>query len=161
MSWLNRPSGFTLIEMLVTIVILAILATVALPYAEVMVRRDKELDLSHSLRTVRTAIDDFHRDWREGLIVDDGTIASDNGFPKTLDLLVTGITLTDGRFRRYLRSIPPNPFARDAVDDPIRGWQVLGYRDSRDTLFWNGEDVYDIKAGGDGMALDGSHYANW
>ena len=55
--WLSSNRGLTLIELLVALVILSILAAAALPYAEVTVRREKELELRQALRQVRSAID--------------------------------------------------------------------------------------------------------
>jgi len=42
--------GFTLVEMLITVAIIGLLASVALPLAEVTVQRGKEADLRRSLR---------------------------------------------------------------------------------------------------------------
>ena len=50
--WSSKKSerGLTLIELLVTLAILSILAAAALPYAELTVRRDHELELRRALR---------------------------------------------------------------------------------------------------------------
>ena len=80
--WSSKPRavfGFTLIELLVTLAILSILAAAALPYAELTVRRDRELELKRSLREVRSAIDAFHEDWVAGRISRSGNNASDDG----------------------------------------------------------------------------------
>ena len=55
-AWSSSNRGLTLIELLVTLVILSILAAAAVPYAELTVRRDKEMELRRTLRQVRTAI---------------------------------------------------------------------------------------------------------
>src|SRR5512142_888345 len=105
-------SGLTLIELLVTLAILSILAAAALPYAELTVRRDKELELRRSLREVRTAIDAFHDDWVAGRITHTDDTASADGYPKTLQVLVQGVDTgrAAGSKRRYLRRIPRAPF---------------------------------------------------
>ena len=63
--WWNKSSplhaGVTLIELLVTLVIMFILASVALPFTKVSAKRSQELELRQTLRTVRIAIDDFRR----------------------------------------------------------------------------------------------------
>src|SRR4051812_16236 len=103
--------GFTLVELLVTLAILSILAAAALPYAEVTVRREKEIELRKALRDVRSAIDAFYDDWKGGKISRSATAASEDGYPRTLQTLVDGADTGDakGSKRRYLRRIPRDP----------------------------------------------------
>lgn len=157
-----RARGVTLIELLVTLVILAILAAAALPYAEVTVRREKELELRRGLREVRSAIDAFHDDWKAGKIAKTSDAASEDGFPKTLQTLADGVDSGDakGNKRRYLRRIPRDPFA-DASKPPSEQWAVRGYQDAPDVTIWNGRDVYDIRSASDDVALDGTQYKDW
>src|SRR5690349_1017244 len=49
--------GFTLLELLITVAIVSLVATVALPFAELTVQRGKELELKRSLRQIRDGID--------------------------------------------------------------------------------------------------------
>ena len=59
--------GVTLIELLVTLAIIFILASVAVPITKVSTKRAKELELRQTLRMVRTSLDSFRRDWaRDG-----------------------------------------------------------------------------------------------
>ncbi|MGJ4749172.1 type II secretion system protein, partial [Leptospira sp. SA-E8] len=97
--------------MLVTLVILSILAAAALPYAEVAVRRERELELRRVLREMRGAIDAFHEDWRAGRIASTDDGASADGYPKTLQILVDGVDRGQaaGGKRRYPRATPPKP----------------------------------------------------
>src|SRR4030065_508490 len=95
MAWTVRPlsqelRGYPLIELLVTLVVLSILAAAALPYAEMTVTRTKELELRRALREVRTAIDRFHEDWLSGKISKTNADASDDGYPRSLQVLVEG-----------------------------------------------------------------------
>jgi general secretion pathway protein G len=63
-SCLLRPSirGFSLIELVITITVLAILTLGTVPLAQVAVKRQKEQELHEALRTMREAIDQFHRE---------------------------------------------------------------------------------------------------
>src|SRR2546428_2554673 len=93
----SSSRGLTLVELLVTLVILSILAAVALPYAEVAVRRAKELELRRALRAVRTAIDACYAAWKGGKISKTATAASEDGYPKTLQVLLEGADSSDAK----------------------------------------------------------------
>lgn len=155
-----RQGGFTLMEVLVTLVLLSILASVAMPYAEIAVRRDKELELRRSLREIRTAIDAFHRDWEQGLLAPLSSTASRDGYPVRLTTLTDGVRLTDGTTRKYLRKVPRDPFA-DATMPAERQWRLIGYRDAVDTSEWNKDDVYDVRSRSEQQAIDKSFHRNW
>src|SRR3954471_12859559 len=58
----EAPSGFTLLELVITLTVLAILVMGTLPLAQNAVKREKEIRLRETLRTVRNAIDEFKRD---------------------------------------------------------------------------------------------------
>jgi general secretion pathway protein G len=154
--------GLTLIELLVTLVLLSILAAAALPYAEIAVRREKELELRRSLREVRTAIDNFHDDWKSGAISKTGDGPSDDGYPKSLEVLVEGTEAGDakGGVRRYLRRIPRDPFGEPGTE-PEEQWIIRGYQDETDATSWNGIDVYDVRSASEATAIDGSRYGDW
>ena len=145
-----------------TLVILSIMASVAIPYMEITVQRQKEYELRAALREVRSAIDRFHRDWEESLLSKHGDQASEDGYPRTLEVLVEGVEEEGkiGKRRYYLRRIPQNPFA-DVQSQSESQWVFRGYQDSPDALFWNGEDVYDLRAATDKVAIDGTLYHSW
>ena len=62
----NRPqisaSGFSLIELVITVAVLAILTMGVVPLVQVSVKRQKEERLRAALREIREAIDQFHRE---------------------------------------------------------------------------------------------------
>jgi general secretion pathway protein G len=62
MSASQRSGGFTLIELMITVTVLAILTMGVMPLVKLAVRRQKEQELHDALRQIRTAIDEFHRD---------------------------------------------------------------------------------------------------
>jgi general secretion pathway protein G len=154
--------GLTLVELLVTLVILSLLASAALPYAEVTVRREKELELRRALRDMRTAIDAFSEDWKGGKISKTSAAASEDGYPKTLQVLVDGADTGDakGGKRKYLRRIPRDPFA-DPAKPPPDQWVLRSYQDGADSIVWGGRDVYDIRSASENTALDGTRYKEW
>lgn len=154
--------GFTFIEVMVTLVLLSIMASVAIPYMEIAVQRQKEYELKSVLRKVRSAIDRFHRDWEEGYLSRHSDAFSEDGYPRTLSSLVEGVELEGptGNKRYYLRRIPNNPFVDPQL--PLEEhWEIRGYQDAPDTIIWNGVDVYDIRPLTDKVAIDGTLYSDW
>src|SRR5213075_2794994 len=57
-----HDSGFSLIELVITCAVLAILTLGVVPLVQVSVKRQKELQLREGLREMREAIDQFHRE---------------------------------------------------------------------------------------------------
>ena len=57
----RKEKGFTLVEMLITLTILAILAAAVMPLAKVAVKREKEIELRRDLRLLRDAIDAYKK----------------------------------------------------------------------------------------------------
>jgi general secretion pathway protein G len=58
----GNEAGFSLMELVITITVLSILTLGVLPLVKVSVKRQKEQELRETLRQMRTAIDEFHRD---------------------------------------------------------------------------------------------------
>ena len=59
---MKNERGFSLIELVITITVLSILTMGVLPLVKISVKRQKEQQLRETLRQIRTAIDEFHRD---------------------------------------------------------------------------------------------------
>ncbi len=154
--------GVTFVELLVTLVILSILAAVALPYAEITVRRNKEIELRQALRDMRNAIDRFHLDWETAKISKSDNDVSEHGYPKKLQVLVEGVMSAQakGAKIKYLRRIPADPFS-DADKLSLEHWVLRGYQDASDTTSWGGMDVYDVRSLSRRKAIDGSFYKDW
>jgi general secretion pathway protein G len=145
--------------MVIAMAILAVLATVIIPMAEVTATRGKELELRRSLREIRTAIDnykaDFDRAVAEKKII---TSIDETGYPENLEILLVGSDW-GGLYpykRKYLRRLPDDPF-----DEYAEGWGLRSYKDDPDATFYSGDDVYDVYSTSTRMALDGTPYNTW
>lgn len=155
----KQAAGMTLIELVIAMAILAILAAMVLPLAEVTVTRTKELELRRALRVIRTAIDGYKDDYdkavKEKKIF---AIVGESGYPEELDILLEGNDW-GGLYpfkKKYLRRLPQDPFDRD--ND---GWGLRAYLDEPDSTVWGGEDVYDVYSQNEDIALDGTSYRDW
>ena len=148
-----KARGFTLIELVVTVAIVALLASVALPLAEVGYQRTKERDLRQALRDLRGGIDAYKRAFDEGRIPRE---IDKTGYPPTLQALVEGVTDASnpkGAKIYFMRRIPA---------DPITG-QEWGLR-SYESAFEDpkpGKDVYDVFTQSDAVGLNGVKYKEW
>jgi len=152
-------AGMTLIEMVIAMAILAILAAMVLPLAEVTVTRTKELELRRSLQVIRTAIDSYKEDYDKA-VAEKKIFATvgESGYPEELEILLEGEDW-GGLYpfkKKYLRRLPKDPFDRDDY-----GWGLRAYRDEADSTVWGGEDVFDVYSQSDAVALDGTSYRDW
>lgn len=155
-----RTRGFTLIELLVTVTIVSLLATMAMPVAELAVRRAKEQDLRAALREIRSALDAYKRASDEGRIV---RSALESGFPPTLQALVEGVEdarSPDKRRIYFLRRVPRDPFARDADLPAAHTWGLRSYESPPDAPR-EGRDVFDVYSLAPGEGLNGRPYREW
>ena len=57
----KREDGLTLLEIIITIVIIGILASIAMPLSRMAVKRAKEVELRRNLRVIRDALDEYKR----------------------------------------------------------------------------------------------------
>ena len=168
-----KERGVTLLELLVTIAIVFVLASVALPLTKHTGKRSQELQLRQQLRQMRTAIDEFRRDWtRDGSILIGPLcvknkltctqVAGLTGYPKTLETLLE-VELSGEKaaisetkpVRRYLRRLPVDPMTS------TQEWGLRCYQDPPDTREWCGEDVFDVFSKSEDVAIDQSSYRDW
>lgn len=90
-----RCRGFTLVELLLVLFLIALLASLVAPVITGSIGRARESTLKEDLHTLRKAIDDFY---------------ADNGrYPSDLDELVK---------KHYVRKVPKDPMT-DRVDSWI------------------------------------------
>ena len=152
--------GFTLIELVITVAIVAVLASVALPLNELIVQRAKEADLRRSLREIREAIDTYKQ------ASDDGRITKrvgDTGYPKRLDDLVNGVEdQKDPKKARiyFLRRLPRDPFATDAALTDSDTWGKRSYESPPDDPR-EGDDVFDVFTRSTLVGLNGRALREW
>jgi general secretion pathway protein G len=168
----NNRKGVTLLELLITLAIIFILASIVTPISRVTIKRGKEIELRHHLRIMREAIDQFKKDWdREadrliGLACQKNQttckeISSVYGYPKTLETLLevelsgAEATIKGTTKKRYLRRIPMDPITRS------NEWGLRCYTDEPDKDSWCGDDVFDMYSKSAGTALDGTKYRDW
>ncbi|MFN0110737.1 MAG: type II secretion system protein [Blastocatellia bacterium] len=151
-------SGFTLLELIITLTIIAILVAGTVPFAHSMIKREKEMELRRNLREIRKAIDEYHS--RCGEIPPFETKPTDC-YPASLEALVTGFEPVGkpNEYRRFLRKVPLDPFTgrpdwglRSMEDDPF---SASGSGPSQSSGVW---DVYSRASG---KALDGTEYSKW
>lgn len=147
----SKESGLTLIELIVTVAILGILATAAVPLARIEIKRQKEEQLRQDLWEMRSAIDHYKD------IADRGgfqTKVGSNGYPPDLQTLVDGVDL-QGRKVRFLRHIPVDPMTGN--DD----WGLRSMQDDQESTSWGGQNVFDVYSKSGGTGLDGTKYSEW
>jgi general secretion pathway protein G len=153
--------------MIVTLTVLAILATAAMPIAKTAIQRDKELELRRALREVREALDAYKK------LADENKIEVEEdseGYPPDLETLVNGVEIQEAqegkeggkesgkaskKIVRFLRRIPKDPMTGTIE------WGLRSYQDDPDSDTWGEENVYDIHTESGAKALDGSRYRDW
>lgn len=157
---MKRFLGFTLIELSVTLAILATLAAIVLPVAQVTRQRTQEQELRLALREIRNALDAYKRAGEEGRI---RRPATGSGYPARLEILVEGVP--DARNPkqakiRFLRSVPRDPFFPDPSVEAAATWGKRSYASDVDAPK-EGEDVYDVHSRSQKIGLNGVPYAQW
>ena len=148
-----KSRGCTFIELMITVAIVALLASIALPLAEVTVQRNKEKDFRHALREIRGAIDAYKRAADEGAIE---RKADASGYPETLALLVEGVAdkrKTDGSKLYFLRRVPADPIGAEE-------WGLRSYA-SPASEPQPGKDVFDVYSRSQEKGLNGVAYREW
>ncbi len=116
----TAPNGFTLLELIITLTVLSILVMGTIPLTQNAVKRQREIELRATLREIRNAIDEFHRDSigacnsgnvgnipgglgapipsdpRSRVVIDDCKIFDTENldrYPPSLDILVEGVKI--------------------------------------------------------------------
>ena len=152
--------GFTLIELVITVAIVAVLASAVMPLNELVHQRAKEQDLRRALREIRTAIDAYKQASDEGRLV---KRIGESGYPPRLEVLVEGIEDQKSPKKEkmyFLRRMPRDPFAADPAQAPADTWAKRAYSSPPDDPR-DGEDVFDVYTLAAGKGINGRPYREW
>src|SRR5438105_4377625 len=145
----DREAGLTLVELIITVAIIGILASAALPVARFQVKRARERELRRDLWEMRDAIDRYKDAADRGAI----QIKADSmGYPPDLQTLVDGVEVQDKKVR-FLRAIPVDPLTHST------DWGLRSNQDDPDSASWGGQNVFDVYTKSDDTALDGTMYS--
>jgi len=151
--------GFTLIELVITVAIVAVLASVAMPLNELVVQRAKEQDLRRALRELRDGIDAYKQASDEGRIV---KRAGESGYPRRLEDLAAGVEDQKNPKKEriyFLRRIPRDSLAPDELP-AAETWGKRSYasppEEPRD-----GDDVFDVFSLSSATGINGRPYRQW
>jgi len=155
----QRARGVTLVELVAVSAILLVMASVTLPVANTMVKRQKELELRRSLRQIREAIDRFQFDVQRfpGIRTNYLSISNEEGYPEELKWLYEGVDTGQGAKEviKYLRRLPVDPLTGDEE------WGTRSSRDRPDALFSDGINIFDVYSQSDKVGLNGVPYSEW
>jgi len=156
----SQHRGFSYIEIMVSIAILALLASTATPYLEKTIQRKKESELRFNLRQIRGALDAYKQAYDQGKML---VMVGDSGYPKQLEDLVNGVTdVTDPQKKKlkFLRRLPADPMYAGSTDNPAETWGKRSYDSDAETPR-EGVDVYDVYSLSEQEGLNGIPYKRW
>jgi general secretion pathway protein G len=156
-----RTHGFTIIELVITVAIISLLATAAIPSAQLVYQREREVELRAALRTLRGALDAYKQASDSGRIK---KAIDKSGFPPDLQSLVDGVddasSAKEGVKIYFLRRLPRDPFWPDARTPAAETWALRAYASPPDDP-QPGDDVYDIHSRSSRTGLNGVPYRDW
>lgn len=161
---MKRLAGFTLIELMVSLVIVAIMASVATPMIQLTVQRQKEQQLREYLREMRRAIDAYKKAADEGRVKKN---ADASGYPPNLQVLVDGVEDAKSAKHerlRFLRRIPIDPMLRSQANSGLvqssSQWGLRSYDSPPEQPRYT-QDVYDVYSLSTQTGINGVAYAQW
>ncbi len=159
----KRFKAFTLIELIVTVAIVAVLASATMPMLKMTVQRSKENELRANLRQIREAIDAYKK------AADDGRIKKQidaSGYPPNLEVLVNGVVNEKDANKsklKFLRRIPLDPMmpVENAETENLpNNWGLRSY-ESDAANPEAGDDVFDVYSQSQQLGINGVPYAKW
>jgi general secretion pathway protein G len=146
--------GFTLIELMMSVMIISILVGLAVPLARNSIKREKEIELRAALREMRTAIDKYKDASDRGFIM---VKVDTEGYPEKLQDLVDGVQMVGAvdKKLKFLRRIPKDPMTNSTE------WGQRSYQDDPKATSWGGQNVFDVYTKSERTAFDGTKYNEW
>jgi general secretion pathway protein G len=153
-------AGFTLIELVITVAIVGLLASAALPLASMAIQREKESELRAALREIRGAIDAYKSAAEQGSIM---VKADASGYPPDLKALYEGVedARSPDKLKLYfLRRLPRDPFYPDGTASAEETWGLRSYASPPEDP-QPGDDVFDVYSLAKGKAINGVPYHDW
>ena len=124
--------GFTLIELMIVMAVVAILVSIAVPVYTRSIMRAKESVLRNNLFTMRTVIDEYTYDKQKA--------------PQSLQDLVS---------EGYLRKLPIDPMTGNSDN-----WKVI-IEDMLNAVNQTEPGIFDVRSGSDKTSLEGTPYSDW
>ncbi len=155
-----RNRGFTLIELVITLAIVALLTTAAMPLAQLVAKREKEAELRTARRDIRTALDAYRTSAVGGHIKQE---LGATGYPPDLKSLYAGVEdqMSEKKVNLYfLRRIPRDPFFPDGAVAAEETWGLRSYQSPPDDP-QPGDDVFDVHSLSSARGLNGVPYHDW
>jgi general secretion pathway protein G len=147
----NSQAGLTLVELIVTVAILAIIATAAVPLASFRAQRERERELHYDLWQMRDAIDKYKDAADRHAFI---SKFDSQGYPPNLETLVKGVD-AQGKKLKFLRRIPVDPMT--GKDE----WTLRSMQDEPNSDSWGGQNVFDVASKSKRVGLDGTKYSDW
>jgi len=147
----GKAGGFTLIELIVATTILIILTGMAVPLAQVSIKRERERELRAALWTLRDAIDRYKDAADRGGFQ---TKVDSNNYPPDLETLVKGVDMA-GKKLKFLRRVPIDPMT--GKDE----WGLRSMQDDPTSDSWGEQNVFDVYSKSLGTGLDNTKYKDW
>lgn len=128
----GKRRGFTLIELMIVMAVIAILIAIAVPVYNRAITRAKESVLRNNLFTMRTVIDEYTYDKQKA--------------PQNLQDLVS---------EGYLRAIPVDP-----ITGSSDSWKTI-IEDTLNAVNQTEPGIFDVRSGSDKTSLEGTPYSDW
>ena len=152
--------GFTLVELMIVVAIMAVLASSAMPLYELTSQREKEKELRVALRQIREALDAYKRAIVDGRIA---RKADESEYPRKLEDLVVGMPDAKDPEKRniyFLRRLPRDPMSADPALSNADTWGKRAYESPPDNP-QEGNDVFDVYSYSQKIGLNGIAYDKW